>query len=248
MRFILILLSILLLSSSRVETVDAQEQEKQCTEENAGEGSCSSSISDGGSGGGVDGGDVENDDDSRLQQELMQHQPDERPPDVMNPPAPVSPPRDELLQQQCGLYMAESSIPHAGWGMFTGKKLTRGRVIEPLDVVIDAYDVTVHHRFFNHNEHEDDEDGAGATAGRKRKRKNRRHVPQWLMDQYHWNPEITKSQFSADVINSIMVRNALSFCINTPRVLHISLNLLLLCTLIAGFRNVGEFTHGTCQY
>lgn len=198
MRFNLIVVVVLFLA---VHVAAQQEEEpKQCTGEND-DGSCSSGYLDNDITSSSDGGD-DDDDNSQEKQE--------RQPDAKNP-QPVSPPRAEL--SQCGLYMAESSIPHAGWGMYTGKKLLKGRVIQPLDVVIDAYDADVHHRFDNNNNEE----------GGRQNRKLRRRVPQWLMDQYHWSPEITKSQFSADMVNSIMVRayQLSSWCKNTLGVLAV---------------------------
>ena len=40
----------------------------------------------------------------------------------------------------CGLYMAESSIPNAGWGMYAARNIGQGEDIVPLDLVIQVYD------------------------------------------------------------------------------------------------------------
>ena len=43
--------------------------------------------------------------------------------------------------QQCGLYLAESSIPGAGWGMFSGVHHDEGDVVTEGDIVIPLVDI-----------------------------------------------------------------------------------------------------------
>ena len=60
----------------------------------------------------------------------------------------------------CGLYMAKSSIPNAGWGMYANRDIERGEEIVPLDMVVQVYDAP------------------------RRVREGRRS---WLLSEYVWN-------------------------------------------------------------
>lgn len=91
-------------------------------------------------------------------------------------------PHDDAEQSQCNLYMAESSIPNAGWGMYWGyAKLPFTNASDDIDqfcedLVIQVYDFdlsrTLRNRF--HNQKPDDE------------------LDDWLLSNYGWNPDITK--------------------------------------------------------
>ena len=85
----------------------------------------------------------------------------------------------EGYTETCGLYMAESSIPNAGWGMYTNRDIAQGEPILPLDVVIQAYDIP---------------DYLDQTGGRR----------QWLLAQYVWNADMIRAQFDADLVHSVV--------------------------------------------
>ena len=69
---------------------------------------------------------------------------------------------DEFFPETCGLYMAKSSIPNAGWGVYTGRDLQKDEIIQPKDVAINVVDY--------------DENA-----------KNR--IKRWLMHDYYWVSE-----------------------------------------------------------
>ena len=60
----------------------------------------------------------------------------------------------------CGLYMAKSSIPNAGWGMYANREIQQGEDIVPLDMVVQVYDAP------------------------RRVREGRKS---WLLSEYVWN-------------------------------------------------------------
>jgi hypothetical protein len=122
--------------------------------------------------------------------------------------------------QRCGLYMAESSIPNAGWGIFTGKALQEKDYFNPRDVVIDVYDIRQHIQ-------QSREAAAGAYGSSipfgskskraKNKEKNnevngddeddddeREVLPDWLFQHYEWDGFEVKSQYNADFVRSIL--------------------------------------------
>lgn len=72
---------------------------------------------------------------------------------------------DHIYPPTCGLYMAKSSIPNAGWGMYSNKEIQRGEDILPLDVVVHVYDLPEH-----------------VAEGDK----------SWLLSEYVWNPGKSK--------------------------------------------------------
>ncbi|EEC49901.1 predicted protein [Phaeodactylum tricornutum CCAP 1055/1] len=85
---------------------------------------------------------------------------------------------------RCGLYMAESSIPHAGWGMYTAQDLFEGDAIQPLDVSIPVFDLEHHQNVISN--------------------KFKREVPEWLMGQYYWNADVIYAQFDAIDVKGIL--------------------------------------------
>lgn len=86
----------------------------------------------------------------------------------------------------CGLYMAPSSIPNAGWGMYTNQNLKNGQAIDPLDVSIPVVDFAEHTT--NNNDllvgYED--------------------LPSWLMHEYYWNSDVIYAQFEARAIDGVL--------------------------------------------
>lgn len=99
--------------------------------------------------------------------------------------------QDEVQQKKndappsCGLYMAESSIPNSGWGMYTATPIQKDDVIYPLDVVIQVADYaryqTLRSSFFT-----------GET------------LPLWLMEEYYWNSQTTWAWYDAQKVQSIV--------------------------------------------
>ena len=60
----------------------------------------------------------------------------------------------------CDLYMAESSIPNSGWGMYAAQEFEPGEEILPLDLVVQVLDLPMSYR-----------------EGRNK----------WLLAEYVWN-------------------------------------------------------------
>jgi hypothetical protein len=85
---------------------------------------------------------------------------------------------------ECTLFLAESSIPNAGWGMYTGKQLGRGDVIGPTDVVIQVADQEANMQLWKDTGHAE--------------------LPLWKMHDYYWNSDITYANNEGDDISSIV--------------------------------------------
>ena len=59
---------------------------------------------------------------------------------------------DAAHLQECGLWLAESSIPNAGWGMYLGNVQRKvGEIIPPVDVVIPVIDYNLHQGYLKHH-------------------------------------------------------------------------------------------------
>jgi hypothetical protein len=91
-----------------------------------------------------------------------------------------------LSNSQCNLFMAESAIPFAGWGMFTGIPLEKGSTIEPLDLAIQVQDQ------YRYQQRLDVQPS------------RQKDLPTWLMRQYYWNARATYSDYDANSIDSII--------------------------------------------
>lgn len=80
-------------------------------------------------------------------------------------------------KEKCGLYMAESSIPNAGLGMFTGQDLKEFQRVCDGDVAIQVedYELNVKLRHWAQNVTDYDE-------------------PTWLMGNYYWDPATTQGR------------------------------------------------------
>jgi len=83
---------------------------------------------------------------------------------------------------ECGLYLAESSIPNAGWGVYTGRDLEKGDNLDILEVIIPYID------------HWDQ-------AELQKKIKNVT-VPDILLTEYFWHASDTNNYFDAEHIES----------------------------------------------
>jgi hypothetical protein len=91
--------------------------------------------------------------------------------------------RDDPMEQ-CGLFLAESSIPNSGWGVFTGKDIYKDDAIYPLDVAIQTVDRENHMLL-------------RAKLGRK-------NVPDWKMSDYAWGAEMTSAFNDARKVDSFV--------------------------------------------
>jgi hypothetical protein len=128
-------------------------------------------------------------------------------------------------QQQyldCGLYLATSSIPNAGWGMYTGKPLAKNQVIKPVDVVIPVVDYEMHQAFLKLHKRLEKTNtfSASTVVSTSRGHHSHRHfhhrnthnnrnltipkVPKWLMEQYYWDCSITHNYYDAEHIDSVV--------------------------------------------
>jgi hypothetical protein len=87
---------------------------------------------------------------------------------------------------ECGLYMAESSIPNSGLGMYTARAISRGEQIFYGDVVIQVEDPVENARL------------------RRRFNKQTRKESPWLLHSYFWDSFITKGDLEANEVESIL--------------------------------------------
>lgn len=91
-------------------------------------------------------------------------------------------------EETCGLYMAESSIPNSGLGMFTGKLVPDNQAIAFPDIAIQAFDVDSNaklQQWLIGKEYDEDK-------------------PAWLLENYYWNPPYTGAETEAKDIQSIV--------------------------------------------
>jgi hypothetical protein len=87
----------------------------------------------------------------------------------------------ERTWPQCGLYMAESSIPGSGLGMYAGRHFRSGSQVAYGDVVLQVTDFEAHNRlrrWYN---------GNFTTLGDE----------EWLLGDYYWNARLTLGSFEA---------------------------------------------------
>lgn len=119
---------------------------------------------------------------------------------------------DNDVPLQCGLYLAESSIPNAGWGMYTGIELEEGQVIPPVDVVIPVIDSEVHMTYLKHYKRLEQTLGSAVTGKSQgfkpapyfRNSTAVKPTPKWLMDQYYWDCGMTHNYYDAEHIDSVV--------------------------------------------
>lgn len=95
---------------------------------------------------------------------------------------------DDAPELGCGLFMAESSIPNAGLGMYTARAIPANMTIFHGDVVCNVEDFSrnmkIHHDISGDKSHEGHDD--------------------WLLDNYYWNSGATLSLSEAHDIASIV--------------------------------------------
>jgi hypothetical protein len=87
----------------------------------------------------------------------------------------------ERTWPDCGLYMAESSIPGAGLGIYAGRRFRRGFQVSYGDVVLQVTDFEAHNRLRRWYH------GDFSTQGGE----------EWLFDDYFWNSRLTMGSFEA---------------------------------------------------
>jgi hypothetical protein len=100
-----------------------------------------------------------------------------------SPPTKDAP--EAVFGRQCGLYMAKSSIPNAGWGMYTGSSIREGDAFHPMDVSIQVAD-------YNHHNELAAQHSTRTTA------------PSWLMHEYYWRSSVANAMFDAEAVDSIL--------------------------------------------
>jgi hypothetical protein len=87
----------------------------------------------------------------------------------------------------CGLYMAESSIPHSGLGMYTAKQISKEEKVFYGDVVVQVEDIDLNAKLRHWADGEftyDERD--------------------WLLNNYYWSPATTIGVFDAETVESIV--------------------------------------------
>ena len=86
---------------------------------------------------------------------------------------------------ECGLYLAESTIPHAGYGVYTGQAISKNLPLTTYhDVVIQYADVAIQRKLQKEIYHRD--------------------IPKLLLREYFWKSSETYSTFDAQEIDSIV--------------------------------------------
>ena len=95
----------------------------------------------------------------------------------------TQPDDDDTLFVECGLYMAPSSIPNAGWTFYTGKAYQKGDILEPVDLAIQVAD-----------------------HGLSIETRNRMYpetLPDWLIANYYWQVDMTGADFDGSEMSII---------------------------------------------
>ena len=87
----------------------------------------------------------------------------------------------------CGLYMAESSIPHSGLGMYTARKILEQEKVFYGDVVVQVEDIEVNAKL-RHWAAKDFEFSES----------------DWLLNNYYWSPSTSIGIFDAEMVESII--------------------------------------------
>jgi hypothetical protein len=88
---------------------------------------------------------------------------------------------------ECGLYMAESSIPHSGLGMYTARNISEEERIGFGDVSVQVEDII-----------------ENARLRVLHSRLGLEYEKEWLLEHYYWTAESTMAQFDADFIESMV--------------------------------------------
>jgi len=92
--------------------------------------------------------------------------------------------------EECGLYMAESTIPGAGWGVFTAvdRKAGSDDAGDDDDEYVEPFDVSIPFPDYDYQMEFDDKF---------------KTMPEWLLKDYHWTGVQTQMLFDADQVYSI---------------------------------------------
>ena len=86
---------------------------------------------------------------------------------------------DDTRQLDCGLYMAPSSIPNAGYGLYTARPLQENETIHPLDLAIHIVDI------YEQVDYQESIDNMT--------------LPEWLIHRYRWSPDGSGMYEATDV-------------------------------------------------
>jgi hypothetical protein len=97
---------------------------------------------------------------------------------------------EAVESETCQLYMAESSIPNSGLGMFTGKSIKEHGDISFPEITIQGLDMEYHHalRRWSVGIRNDDDNTE----------------PDCLLDHYYWNPNYAAAEDEAEDVQSII--------------------------------------------
>ena len=90
---------------------------------------------------------------------------------------------------ECGMYLAESAIPHSGLGMYTARAYDKGERIGFGDLVLQVEDILDNKnlRLWHNGDH------------------NRTIIEkEWLLEHYYWTAESSMAQFDAGFIESMV--------------------------------------------
>ena len=96
-----------------------------------------------------------------------------------------------LYGDKCGLFMAPSTIPNAGWGVFAGRNYAPEEVFEPLDVAHSVVD------YYEERQRLLAKPNTTTTTPPPL-------LPEWIMDSYHWTAIVTHALFDAQQLYTFM--------------------------------------------
>lgn len=89
-------------------------------------------------------------------------------------------------ESECGLYMAESAIPHSGLGMYTARNILKNERVSFGDIVIQVED------YFDNTNLRLKHNGINETE------------KEWLLEHYYWTGESGYAMFDAGFIESMV--------------------------------------------
>ena len=90
------------------------------------------------------------------------------------------------VEEECQYFMAESSIPHAGLGMYSAKALTKNTDIFYSDLVIQVEDMDLNQKLRKWHYDIDEEES------------------EWLLANYYWQAHNTGGAYEADDVQSVV--------------------------------------------
>jgi hypothetical protein len=91
----------------------------------------------------------------------------------------------------CGLFMAESSIPNAGLGIYSARNISKGNQIFFDDLALHVQDFERNTKLRKRAQNESNDDDDAGTG-------------EWLLDNYYWNAKTSMGNFDADDVQSII--------------------------------------------